>query len=220
MEENIKDKLVGDYSKLVHSLTHYFEGYESKEDLYQAGFKGLMQAYEKFDESYGVKFSTYAYSSILGAMKKLIREDKGIKVSRSITKLHLQIEKARILLSQELYREPTILELSDYLNIEPSYIEEAINIISITSIDEPIKNEKNNTSLHEVIPDKEVDIDTLIALKEELSKLSYNERLLIEKRYYEDMTQSEVADYLKMSQVQVSRYEQKIKQKLKDKLVA
>ncbi len=214
----ITEELAEKYGNLVHSLTYYFRGYKEKEDLYQAGFIGLMDAYLKYDDSYGVKFSTFAYKYILGAMKKAIREDKGIKISRDITKLHLKIEKARLLLGQSLYREPTITELSNYLDIEPDIIEMAINSVNIMSIDEPIMNDENETSLHEVISDKEIDIDSLIALKTELGKLSDNDRLLMQKRYYQDMSQSEVANMLGMTQVQVSRQEQKIKQKLKDKL--
>lgn len=215
------EELIEKYSNLVYSLTHYFEGYKSKEDLYQAGFIGLITAYNKFDPSYGVKFSTYAYTYILGEMKKLIREDKGIKISRNITKLNLKIEKARILLSQQLYREPTMSELSEYLEIEENLIEEAImSVNALMSIDEPIMNDENETSLHEIIADKNIDLDTLIALKQELRTLTENERTLIEKRYIEDMTQSEVASSLGMTQVQVSRYEQKIKNKIRNNLVA
>ena len=222
MEELVtKEELVEKYGNLVYSLTNYFTGYKSKDDLYQAGFIGLTTACNNFDPNYGVKFSTYAYSSILGEMKKLVREDKGIKISRNISKLNLQIEKARILLSQKLFRNPTILELSEYLGEDIGCIEEAIlSTNALMSIDEPILNDENETSLHEVIPDKKVDLDTLIALKQELNNLSKQERSLIEKRYMEDMSQCEVANDLGMSQVQVSRYEQKIKAKIKSKLAA
>lgn len=212
------DDIIDKYGKLVYSIAKYFDGYKSKEDLYQVGFIGLITAYNKFDSSYGVKFSTYAYSYILGEMKKLVREDKGIKVSRDITKLNLKIEKARILLSQKLYREPSIKELSSFLEIDENLITEAMSLSMPISIDEPVT--EDNISLHEVISDKVVDIDTLIALKQELNSLNKEEKTLIEKRYLEDMTQGEVANILGMSQVQVSRYEQKIKTKLKNNLVA
>ena len=71
---------IEEYSNLIHSLTHYFEGYKSKEDLYQVGIIGLITAYQKFDPTLNVKFSTYAYPYILGEMKKLVREDKSIKI--------------------------------------------------------------------------------------------------------------------------------------------
>ncbi len=212
---------IEEYSNLIHSLTHYFEGYKNKEDLYQAGVIGLIIAYKKFDPNLNVKFSTYAYKYILGEMKKLIREDKGIKISRNITKLNLQIEKAKILLSQKLMREPTIYELSDFLDIPYNDIVEAIKTINVVqSIDEPINNEGKEITLHDTIKNSDIDINMLIAFKEELNNLTEEERQLINKRYVEDLTQSEVAKILGITQVEVSRKEKKIKQKIKYNLIA
>lgn len=209
------------YSNLIHSLTHYFEGYKNKEDLYQAGIIGLIEAYNKFDDSYNVKFSTYAYKYVLGEMKKLVREDKGIKISRNITKLNYQIEKAKIILTQKLCREPNISELSSFLEVEEYEIIEALKTINIMqSIDEPINNEGKEVTLHDVISDNNMDLNTLVALKEELNNLTPFERELINKRYMEDLSQSEVANILGLTQVKVSREEAKIKKKIKMNLVA
>lgn len=129
-----------EYKNYIMSLTKYFEGYKNKEDLFQVGCIGLMNAYSKFDPSYGVKFSTYAYSHILGEMKKLVRTDKGIKISRDITKLKLKIEKANILLSQKLMRMPTIKELSEFLDVDENLITDSIATTNIIqSIDEPLR---------------------------------------------------------------------------------
>lgn len=209
------------YSNLIYSITHYFEGYKSKEDLYQAGIIGLIEAYNKFDESYNVKFSTYAYKYILGEMKKLVREDKGIKISRNITKLNYQIEKAKIVLYQKLFREPTTSELSSFLEVEEEEIIEALKTINILgSIDEPINNDEKEITLHDMISDNSMDLNTLIALKEELNNLTPFERNIINKRYMEDLSQSEVANILGLTQVKVSREEAKIKKKMKENLVA
>lgn len=214
--------LVVEYENLIYSMTHYFEGYSSKEDLFQVGVIGLMQAYKKFDPSMNTKFSTYAYPYILGEMKKYIREDKGIKISRDITRLYLKIEKANILLSQQLMREPTTFELAQFLNIPESYVIEAIKSINVLeSIDKPIITDGKEITLHDTIGEKrKVDIDTLIALRQELTSLSPEEYDLIKARYMEDLTQSETAELLGMSQVQVSRGEQKVLGKLKNRLVA
>ena len=212
---------IEEYSNLIHSLTHYFEGYKSKEDLYQVGIIGLITAYQKFDPTLNVKFSTYAYPYILGEMKKLVREDKGIKISRNITKLNLQIEKTKIILSQKLMREPTINEISEFLEIPYNEIVEAIKTINVLqSIDEPINNDGKEMTLHEMIGNNDMDLNMLLALKEELNNLTPFEKELINKRYMEDLTQSEVAKIFGITQVEVSRKEAKIKQKIKYNLVA
>ena len=200
-----------EYKNYIMSLTKYFEGYKNKEDLFQVGCIGLMNAYSKFDPSYGVKFSTYAYSHILGEMKKLVRTDKGIKISRNITKLKLKIEKANILLSQKLMRMPTIKELSEFLDVDENLITDSIATTNIIqSIDEPLSLDSKEVTLHDYVAEKREDINTLIALKEE--------RNIIEGRYLYDLTQSEIAKKLGMTQVQVSRKEKKIKQKIKTEL--
>ncbi|MBP3461440.1 MAG: sigma-70 family RNA polymerase sigma factor [Bacilli bacterium] len=208
------------YNNLIYSITHYFEGYKNKEDLYQVGIIGLINAYKKFDPNIGVKFSTYAYSYILGEMKKLIREDKGIKISRDITKLNYKIEKAKSILSQKLCREPSIKDLSQFLEVEEEDIVDSLKTVNIVqSIDEPINCDGKEMTLHDKISDNSIDLNTLIAFKEELNKLTPFERELINKRYMDDLSQSEVASIMGLSQVKVSREEQKIKRKIKEKLI-
>mgnify|MGYP002555966695 CR=1 FL=1 len=217
----MNDEFILKYSKLIYSLTHYFEGYPQKEDLYQAGCVGLLLAYQNFDESYGVKFSTYAYSFILGEMKKLVREDKGIKISRKLIKLNTEIELARERLMQKLMREPTLEEISYVLGIDQKELEAAsIAIKSLISLDNPIHMEENDVFLSDVIPSNMMDFNTLIALKEELSDLNPMERKLVIERFISSKSQSEVAEILGINQVQVSRFEKKIKEKIKTRLVA
>lgn len=208
------------YSNLIHSMTHYFEGYKSKEDLYQAGIIGLIEAYNRFNPSLGTKFSTYAYTYILGEMKKLVREDKNIKISRNITRLNIQIEKARGYLVQRLCRPPSIKELAEFLELKEEDISECMKVIGIMqSLDEPINNEGKELTLYDMVSDNSMDLNTLIALKEELNKLNSFEKTIIEKRYMEDLSQSEVANLLGLSQVKVSREEQKIKKKIKENMI-
>ena len=210
---------IEEYSNLILSLTHYFEGYKSKEDLFQVGIIGLIEAYNRFDERFGAKFSTYAYPYILGEMKKLVREDRGIKISRNITKLNIQIEKAKLILVQKLLREPTINELSCFLEIEEDKIIEALKTINILqSLDEPITKDGKELTYHDTISDNKMDLDILLAFKHELNSLSSFEKELINKRYIEDLTQSEVAREFGITQVKVSRSEQKIKEKIKHNL--
>ncbi len=214
------EELILENKNLIYSITRYFEKYSNKEDLFQAGCIGIIMAYKNYNPDMNVKFTTYAYPYILGEMKKLVREDKTVKVSRSIQLLNLKIEKANILLTQKLMRTPTILELSDFLEIPIHMIEEAINSSKpIYSIDEPLNDEGKELTLQDTIG-KMDNIDDLLLLKEELSKLNPFEQELISKRYMDDLTQQQTAYELGISQVQVSRGEQKILTKLKSKLVA
>ena len=203
---------------LVYSIANYFKNYAAKEDLYQAGFLGLLEAYKNYKDDRGTKFSTYAYSYIFGEMKKLVREDKGIKISRDISKLNLKIEKAYVLLTQKYMKEPSIKELSNYLDVPEFFISEAINSLNkIKSIEEPLNSEGKYITLSDIIGKSE-NIDDLILLKECLKNLNQDEKEIIENRYIKDYTQSETSKIIGISQVQVSRKENRVLQKIKYKM--
>lgn len=206
------------YEKLIYHMFRFreFEHYPNKEDLFQEGVIGLMKAYENFDPSLNVKFSTFAYKSIWGEMMKLVREDRSIKVSRNITKLNLQIERAMVVLSQTYGREPSVDELVAYLGVTPYELREALLAkYQVQSIDEPILSDGKEMSLHDTIADPSSgNLDELLALREQLEHLTPKERTLIEARYLSDMTQTEVSQVMGMSQVQVSREESKVKKKI------
>lgn len=214
------DNLVVEHKNYIYGLTKYFENYSSKEDLFQAGAIGLINAYGKFDPSLGIKFTTYAFPHIMGEMKKCIRQDKVIKVGRKVSKLSLQIEKTYLLLSQKLMREPTVNEIANFLEVPEYLIEEAMLMRNKPqSIDEPIYTDGKPMSLHETIPTRNADINTLIALKEELLSLGEPEKSIMESRYFNDLTQSETAKLLGLTQVQVSRKEQKVLSLLRNNLI-
>ena len=212
--------LIMNNERLIYSIANYFKNYQAKEDLYQAGCLGLITAYKKYDPNMNCKFTTYAYPYILGEMRRLVREDKGLKISREITKLNLKIEKAYVLLTQKLMKEPSIEEIARFLEIPEFYISEAIlSLNKIKSIDEPVNDEGRDFTLQDVIGKSE-NIDELIMLKELLQGLNSEEKAIIDNRYMKDYTQSETSKLVGMSQVQVSRKEQKVLQKLKQKMVA
>lgn len=219
----VAEQVVLDNQKLVYSAAGYFSKYQDKEDLVQEGNLGFIKAMSKYDNTKGAKATTYAYGYILGEMRKYAREDKGIKISRDITRLNLMIEKATIMLSQKLMREPSITELSRYLGEAEETISSAIKSVNVLqSIDNPINGcDDNDLTLHDVVADKQgIDLDTLIDLKNSLESLDPIERQIIENRYLKDLTQTEIANLLGMSQVQVSRCETKILLKLKGKLLS
>ena len=214
------NSIIKSNERLIYSITNYFKGYSSKEDLYQSGCVGLINAYKRYNPNINCKFTTYAYPYILGEMKKLVREDKSLKISREISKLNLKIEKAYILLSQKYMKEPSIKEISDFLDIPEFYVSEALlSLNKIRSIDEPINLEGKDLTLQDVIGEYKC-VDDLIMLKEYLKDLTNEERQIIESRYMNDYTQDEISKEIGISQVQVSRKEHKVLQKLKQKMVA
>lgn len=219
------EELIVNNSALIYSIAKYFKDYCSIDDLYQAGCIGMINAYKNYNEELNVKFTTYAYTYILGEMKKLVGENKTLKIPRNMRILNLKIEKAKILLTQELMREPSVLELSNYLDVPSFIINDAINSSNIIySIDKNINDEAKNT-LGDIIPNNENVLDTII-LNDLLSKLTPFEKDLIEKRYMYDYTQQELAEMYNISQVQVCRKEAKALVKMRkeyvieDKLVA
>lgn len=210
--------VIKDNEKLIYAISNNFKNYNSKEDLYQAGCLGIIKAYKNYNPNMNCKFSTYAYNYILGEMKKLVRDDKGIKISREISKLNLKIEKAYILLSQKLMKEPSIKELADYLEIDEYYVGEAINsLYRLKSIDEPVNTNESSLLLEEVIGKSDNVIDLLL-LKQSLNNLKGFEKNIIEERYMNDLTQEETSKIVGISQVQVSRYEKKALNKMKEKM--
>lgn len=207
------------YQNLVYSLMKYFKSYPNKDDLFQAGCMGVLKAYKNYNESLGVKFSTYAYSYILGEMKKLVREDRGVKINKQMRLISSKIDKAKILLEQRLMREPTNHELANFLEIPEYILEETLRSNQmIYSLDVPISTDGKDLYLSDIISSHELDINTLLALKQELLNLNELDRKLIEESINSNLTQTELADKYDMTQVQVSRKIKKIKEKVKSNL--
>ena len=220
---NSKDILVNENIPLVWSLVHRYKNtYYDKEDLFQIGCLGLLKAIDKFDVSFNVAFSTYAVPLILGEIKKFFRDDGAIKVSRSLKELNIQVNKLRDDYFNKYGKEMRIEDISKELMVSVNDIVMCLDAnFYPTSINETIY-EKDSSSL--VMEDRLSYDDTdkfinLITLKDSLNKLDNKERLLIELRYYQDMNQEEVAKRFNVSQVQVSRMEKKIIEKLKKQFV-
>ena len=208
--------LVLENKNLIYKISTFFTGYSNKEDLFQVGVVGLINAYKKYDSSFNTKFSTYAYPFIFGEMSSYVKKDRGIKISRDISSLNSKIEKASMLLAQKMMREPSISEISSFLEIDECLVAEAlISRYPTLSFDSVISDDGKEITLLDTIPDiNEMDINTLVALRDELSKLNDEEKEIINNRYINDLTQSEVASNMGISQVQVSRKEQKVLKKL------
>lgn len=205
-------KLLIENENLIYSVASKFTKYKDKEDLFQAGCIGMIEAYNNFDNTKGTKFTSYAYPYIFGEINKYVREDHTIKLSKDMQKLKSKIEKARIFLSQKLMYNPNIKELSTYLEIDEKIVASLLNYSDPYSIDKQIDEE---ISMHEIIPDKIVDYDTLLALKTEIESLEEPERTIMIERYYKDITQTELSKKIGLSQVDISRKEKKVLTKLK-----
>lgn len=211
------DNLITENSALIYSIVKRYATPSNKEDLYQVGIIGFIKAYQNYNPNYHVKFSTYAFQYILGEIKKYVTNDRLIKVGREYQKLRNQINKAKILLEQKYMRQPTDKELAQFLEVEETLIQDVKNSsYLIESLDQPINSEDDKISLYDSIKetDENLNIDYLF-LKEEINNLPQEEQAIIKYRYYMGKTQQEVANLLGVNQVQISRNEKKILQKMK-----
>ena len=221
-DENAKSILVKENSPLIKSVIKIYKnkGVEY-DDLYQLGSLGFVKAINNFDESFGVKFSTYAVPMIAGEVKRFLRDDGSIKVSRAIKTLNIQIDKYIHSYRQEHNEEPNISQLAKHFNVDEEEIVYAMDSRkALLSLDD--KQDENNPhsrTIMESIEDfdrTEHMIDNLV-LKDLIKELPDKDKKLLALRYFEDKTQSEIANILNVSQVQVSRLENKILNKLKSK---
>ena len=206
-----------EYENMVFSIIKKYNSFD-KDDLYQVGMMALVSAYKNFDDSFDTKFSTYAYYYILGEVNKYVRESRTIKISKDIIKLNRSIEKNRDIMRQKLGREPSTLELSLFLEVDEDKIVMAIKSSeSIKSLDYSYEDEE--VDLYNSIKVEDNDTNPAIMdLKSAINKLDNDEKELIKSRYFYDLTQSEIGKMNGMSQVQVSRKESKVLQKLRASL--
>ncbi|KKI93089.1 sporulation sigma factor SigF [Bacillus sp. SA1-12] len=221
-DQEARDLIIQKNMRLVWSVVQRFlnRGYEP-DDLFQIGSIGLLKSVDKFDLSYDVRFSTYAVPMIIGEIQRFIRDDGTVKVSRSLKELGNKIRRARDELSKTMGKVPTVAEIANYLDISPEDVvlaQEAVRAPS--SIHETVYENDGDpiTLLDQIADHTETKWFDKIVLKDAIRDLDERERLIVYLRYYKDQTQSEVADRLGISQVQVSRLEKKILQQMKDKM--
>ena len=209
---------------LVWSIVRRFTGRGHElEDLFQIGCIGLIKAIDKFDSSFEVKFSTYAVPMITGEIKRFLRDDGIIKVSRSLKEIAGKVRIAKEVLGNQFQREPTIEELSAELQISTEDIILAMESSSeVESLYKTIYQGDGNAiylidKLEQDGNDNEMIIDQ-IALREIIATLDEKERNLIELRYFRDKTQTDIAKEMGISQVQVSRLEKKILKVMRERM--
>ena len=223
-DQAARDALVMNNVGLVWSIVRHFSGrgYEL-EDLFQIGCVGLLKAIDKFNLDFEVKFSTYAVPMITGEIKRFLRDDGMIKVSRSIKELGIKVRAAREKMTGELGREPNLDEIAGRVGVSreevAASLEAAAEVESLYRTVGP--GEDQNLCLMDRLPDEREEQEHLmnqIVLKQLLEQLTEKEREIIVRRYYENQTQSRIAEDLCISQVQVSRLEKKILRRMREYL--
>lgn len=204
---------------LVHSCCRRFIGRNIEyDDMFQAGCMGLLKASRDFDESRGFMFSTYAVPVILGEIKRLFRDTGAVKVSRALKDLSLKVTRTQEFFEKQNGRSPTVAELANILEVTVDDINEAINVArpvaSLTYTDEDKVCEKDIP-----VVDEEETIGNRLVIRQALSALSENDRKIIIYRYFRGYTQSQIAEMLCMTQVQVSRREKKLIEEMRNVLM-
>lgn len=222
-DEDAKATLVERHWNLVWHIVHRFQGrgYDP-EDLFQVGAIGLLKAIDRFDSDRGLKFSTYAVPLIMGEIRRFLRDDQPIRVARSLRELGLRIEQVSHLLVQRLGREPSALEIAESLGVDVADITEALEAgRPLSSLNQAVETPGGSEGrLEDSVSDPRVDSDWLegIALGQAFSALEGREQYILHARFIQGHTQMEVAERLKISQVQVSRIERKALDRLRSAL--
>lgn len=206
MERKIQEVIM-DNRKLIYSIIHKFRGSDI-EDLYQAGCLGLIMAYKNFNDDYQTKFTTYAYSYIVGEIYRYLNNNRNIRLSPSNIRLLNSINKAREALTIKFGRNPTDNELASFLEIEPYRLKELQNLQNI----EPLEYQED------FYREERLSKDNIIDLKDALNSLNDEEKQMIIARFYYNYTQDELAKIYHTNQVKISRDEKKILCKLRAKM--
>lgn len=211
----LTDELISSYKKLVYSIISKYSNERNKDDLFQAGMMGIIDASKKYDNSSNVKFTSFAYKYILGEVLKCLREDRNIKISRDIIRDYKRINIVKDHIYKMYGRSTNNKELSKLLNMNEERINEVINYNEKELSINMIISDDEKISLEDTISDNR---NNYFELNDALKELSDSEKRLIYERYYENKTQTEIAKEKNISQVKVYRYERKILDKLKDKM--
>lgn len=218
-DDDAKEKLITENIPLIKSIVKRFKGRLEYDDLMQLGAMGFIKAIQNFNADFGVRFSTYAVPMISGEIKRFLRDDGSIKVSRQLKTLSGRIAMYVEQNQRDGKNEPTIEELASHFEVETQEIVFAMDaqhyIVSLSST-----AQDDDTELADRIADEQTlegDLDKMM-LKELIDKLPLREKKVIVLRYFRDKTQSEIAQELGVSQVQVSRIEGKVLKLLKEKM--
>lgn len=223
-DKEAREILVQENTGLVWSIVRRYMGRGTdSEDLFQIGIMGLIKAIDKFDLSYQVKFSTYAVPMIAGEIRRFLRDDGIVKVSRTLKENSWKIRRESDLFRQRKGREPTVNELQECTGMTPEEIVQAMDFsVEVDSIDRTVRqSDGSEISLLDRLQVENTRTEELlnrVMLEQLLVELPEKERRLIIMRYLQDRSQTEVARMMGVSQVQVSRLEKKILKQMRERL--
>ena len=217
-DQDAREQMVFDNAGLIWSVVKRFTGRGIEtDDLYQLGCLGFIKALDGFDVSFGTQFSTYAVPKISGEIRRFLRDDGTVKVSRTLKERAGAIKTAREILSKEFGRDPFLSEISDYTGLTAEDIAEAETATAaVESIHQTAGEE--GFSLENILSDtdsEEVFLER-VSLRQAIDQLPERESLVIKLRFFHGLTQQRVSKVLSVSQVQVSRIEKKALDKLKE----
>ena len=201
------EEVISDCEKMIYKIAYKYSKYYNIEDLYQSGIIGLIKAYKKYDESSLCKFSSYAYKYILGEIIDFIKKDRNIIISDEIFDIYKRYLKVKDLLLNKYERDPSVYEISSFMNISESKL---ISIIESVAFTHEIDFEYSD--------DDRERLDNKILIESEISDLDLFSKSLIKYRYYEGLSQSETATLLGVSQANVSRSEKMILSKMRNNI--
>lgn len=205
---------------LVHACCKRFLGKGIEyEELYSAGCLGLAKAMNNFDESRNLQFSTYAFPVILGEIKRLFRDGGAVKVSRSLKELALEVHKLNNENKQKFGEELTVSQLAKKLNTTQEKVIDALNCIKTPLSLTSSYDEDGNPQIDVPTDDIQEEISERLSLEQVLNLLESNDKKIIKLRYYQNKTQTQTAQMLNMTQVQVSRREKKILSIIREKMI-
>lgn len=221
-DENARKKVIEDNIRLVWSVARRFQNRgQELEDLFQIGCIGLVKAIDNFDVNRPVQLSTYAVPLIMGEIKRFLRDDGMVKVSRTLKEQGYRIKLASDVIRQECGREATLDEIAVATELSREEVIMALDAnASVDSIDRTITNkEGDGMLLGEYLPateDGHLQMENQMLVEELLKQLTKQEQTIIKLRYYEDKTQAEIGRMLDISQVQVSRLEKRALRKMRE----
>lgn len=221
MEALAREERINANIGLVHACAHKFKGRGIEyDDLFQAGCMGLIKAADAFDTERGVRFSTYAVPVILGEIRRLFRDGGTVKVSRTLKERSMKLGRVREQLAVSLGRDPTISELATELELDAGEVVEALGAgtppISLTETDD----ENGDCGQIDLpTPSPEELLSDVLSVRQVIGELPPNDRKLIVLRYFSELTQTQTAELLGMTQVQVSRREKKLLGMLREQLI-
>ncbi|MGN0549891.1 MAG: sigma-70 family RNA polymerase sigma factor [Acutalibacteraceae bacterium] len=219
LSEINRDEMIEKNIGLVHSCAHKFSGKGIEyDDLFQAGCIGLIKAVDNFKEDLGFSFSTYAVPVILGEIKRLFRDGGTVSVSRSIKEKGRKIAYERDKFVKEFDREPTVGELSEMLGYNEFETAQAI-AASMPVLSLTVSDDDSDSQFDIPVPDHEESVSMNLAVHQVIDRLDERDRELIKQRYFAGKTQTQTAESLGMTQVQVSRREKQILKYMKSKLI-